>query len=154
LSGPRSAPSVSYPVGRCRFRAWLLAVLGAGITLALASAAEVLTPLYRWGLGALLLAWWAWVAVLARRPVQGRLAWQRPLLDEQGHWSWSPARLRSEGSDLAPLAVDLRLDLQRCMLLRLSGPRGVPRWVWVEQGKALADWLALRRAVYAHGGVS
>ena len=41
------------------------------------------------------------------------------------------------------------LDLQQRMLLRLRGPLGVPRWVWVEQGSAPADWLALRRAIVA-----
>jgi hypothetical protein len=150
LSGQRSAPSVSYPVGRCRFWAWLLLGLGGVIGAALAATALLLPPTQAVVLAALLLAWIAWAGWLLRHPPRGLLLWQRTATDAAGHWAWRPVEQGGHGEALGPVYLRLALDLQQRTLLQLRGPRGVPRWLWVEQGSAPADWLALRRALVAH----
>ena len=146
MSGPRSAPSVSYPVGRCRFWAWLLGGLGAAIAAALGATAPALPLALGALLGALLLVWLGWAGWVLWRPPRGQLAWCCGLAQAPGHWGW-----QARGSEsLAPIDVSLVLDLQQRALLRLQGPRGVPRWVWVAQGRAPGEWLALRRALVAH----
>ena len=149
MSGPRSAPSVSYPVGRCRFWAWWLLALGLGIACALLATAQTLPGAPRVVLGAVFLVWVGWALALVLRPAKGRLVWQRVVAQEAGAWRWQADLGSAAGEGLAPLSLHLVLDLQQRMLLRLRGPLGVPRWVWVEQGSAPADWLALRRAIVA-----
>ena len=128
------APSVSYPVGRCRFAGGLLAgtwLLGGLALLAWAFAAGMNT---RIGVG---LSVWGfcgtWAAVAWWRSPAGVLAW-----DGAG---W---RFGAEEAG-APRPA---LDLQRVLLLQLrTGPRSL--WLWVERDKAPSDWDALRRAVYS-----
>jgi hypothetical protein len=158
----RNAPSVMYPVGRCRFHAGVLLVLGA---LALA-------VLLRWG--------WPWLPVQAARPGSwavggvGALLWLlwaagawvgwRRARGGQLHWDAQAASPTEAGAGLwrwrtgahddgVPLArVQAILDLQRLALLRLHPLQGPGRWIWVEAGRDPARWNDLRRALRATAG--
>jgi len=129
------APSVSYPVGRCRFAALALAAI--------------------WLLGGAALAGWhLYAATSAWRQVLGlsvwlaaggwaALAWWR---SPRGELSWDGAHWRFAQESAAPPRA--ALDLQQLMLLELgSGPGR--RWLWVERSSAPSYWDALRRAVYS-----
>lgn len=45
--------------------------------------------------------------------------------------------------------LDVRLDLQSFLWLRLHRPGMRPQWVWLERSAAPERWLDLRRAVYS-----
>ncbi len=139
------APSVSYPVGRCRFWEGCLAglVLGVGTLSAFLLAS---LPLGAWlMLAAAGLVWMAAAARSGRRQARGVLRFGGAS-GQGGGWRWS-ADAADEGVALD--AVEASLDLQGRMLLHLKGAAGVPSWVWVERARAPANWLALRRAIAA-----
>ncbi|MFT4269322.1 MAG: hypothetical protein QM586_19230 [Xenophilus sp.] len=135
----RSAPAVSYPVGRSRFAAglflalwlggaggaglWWLQAGGSGWRPALLAAALVLSALAA-GTG--------WVRV-----PPGPLHW------DGAHWSLGP-----DGEALRMAAAVVGLDLQRVLLVRLAAAGRAPRWLWLERAWAPGRWDALRRAVY------
>lgn len=137
-------------MGRCRFRDLSLLALGLCIALVLGVAAVDLPAWPRGLLGALFAAWFAWAGWGLVRPPRGCLRWQWPAQQEVGHWCWSGGVDDRGNEGLGPVSLHCVLDLQSCVLLRLQGPRGVPRWVWLEEVAAPPDWLALRRAVLAH----
>jgi hypothetical protein len=160
-----NAPSVVYPVGRCRFYGVLLLALG---WLALA---VLLLETEPWrlnaassldgrGLGLQVLAgvpgyvlWLAWSGFAAfgwyRSPV-GQLHWDalasRAGTEATGTWRWRSTAYR-EGTALQQVWV--ALDLQSRMLLRLSNTDAAHVWVWVEQVRDPLRWLDLRRALVA-----
>lgn len=143
-----SAPSVSFPVGRCVLheRACAAMAVLAGASIALAwphlSAVQV---------GLVAMTWVVWclfaVRALQRHP-RGRLVFHAPTGAPRpaGHaWSW-----QGSGTGAIEQPIDspaLVIDLQACLLLRLAPAPGVPAWIWVEAGQAPRDWLALRRAL-------
>ncbi|MES2936478.1 MAG: hypothetical protein V4864_02275 [Pseudomonadota bacterium] len=140
------APSVTYPVGRCRFAAVLAATLWCAGALVLAAwLAQTPGPGWRHGLAAAALAvgaalaWAAWL-----RGARGVLAW------DGGQWWWEPARhgqrspAPQQGGD-----IRVRLDLQRWLLLAWRGGPPGPNWLWLERERAPLHWDALRRAVYS-----
>lgn len=45
--------------------------------------------------------------------------------------------------------LDVALDLQRFLLVRLVDAQGRAWWLALEPGRSTAEWLALRRAVYS-----
>lgn len=129
-----NAPSVSYPVGRCRFAAALVSLAwlagGAGLGMWIAQA-----QVSAWQLASACAVWLASgaLAVLAwLRSPEGVLAW------DGREWTWEGGRLGGP-----PAAV---LDLQEWLFLRVQG---LPRWLWLERGRAPLRWDALRRAVYS-----
>ena len=134
-----SAPSVSYPVGRCRFAAVLLVLAWLGAAAALMAWVR-LVPAPSWQLAlaaaALMVAGLSaaggW-AVSAR----GTLAWNGAT------WDWQSA------GDPVPGRVERMLDLQRWLLLRWSPESGSGLWLWVEARRDPPHWDALRRAVYS-----
>jgi toxin CptA len=134
-----AAPSVSYPVGRCRFAGALLALLWlvalAGL-LAWSSQAAAAAWL-RVAAFALLAGCGAWAALAWRLSPTGTLAW-----DGAG-WRWQQAALDRAGQPR------LALDLQSRLLLRWQEEGGAVRWLWLERDAAPAHWDALRRAVYS-----
>lgn len=151
----RSAPSVTYPVGRSVL--WLGLLMVAGF---LGMVALVLGAFYDLGFWGLLgsIAWLIWgVAGIQawRRQPQGRLAWvpfrghglETSLPPSAGHWSWSSAAYL-EGVVLR--RVERVHDLQAWMLLRLHNPDGARTWVWVERRSDPDRWDDLRRALWAH----
>lgn len=130
-----SAPSVSYPVGRCRFAArlyaatWLVAAGTCAAWTALsprAGTAHALAALTTVVLG-------VWLTVAWRRGPVGDLAW-----DGAG-WQWRGQAGRPS----------VRLDLQGCLLLEWRGTEGGHAWMWLDQHRAGDRWMALRRAVYS-----
>jgi hypothetical protein len=143
LSGSRSAPSVSYPVGRSRFWEAVLTALALGVVLTGAWMAAALPPTTWLPLAGVGLAWMAWAARSERHQPTGLLRFSGAP-GQGGAWRWA---LDGADEGLALQAVEAALDLQNRMLLRLKGAAGAPTWVWVERAGAPADWPALRRAV-------
>lgn len=156
-----NAPSVLYPVGRCRFYAGALLGLGClslavlahwwWTLLALSSQAPM-GQAARLSIGLVgALAWMAW-AVFAwsswRRTPVGLLQWDAlgAAPTGTGVWRWRRA-VHEDGSPLQ--RVELVLDLQERALLRLRNPDAAHRWVWVEASRDPARWGDLRRALRA-----
>ena len=132
------APPVSYPVGRSHWVArWVLGLA------ALAAAVQFVWLGHGaragWGALAWLLAasgaWLSW-----RRRPQGRLGW-----DGQG-WAWQSVAYPLGTTVSAP---EVRLDLQRVMLLRMSNPAGTDWLVWADAAADPGHWPDFRRAVHA-----
>ncbi|MGM9427984.1 hypothetical protein [Hydrogenophaga sp. MI9] len=153
----RSAPSVTYPVGRSAFLAALLA--GAGVA---GLVALVLGLTYRsqaspgWWVATG--AWTLWVVIAGfawRRQPGGCLSWKAaqgrsggvPSEVSHGDWVWSSAAYL-EGVTLK--RVERVYDLQAWMLLRLHNPDGARLWAWVERSQDVRRWGDLRRALIAH----
>jgi len=141
----RSAPSVSYPVGRSRFGAWACVLTWcAGLCALIAWTALGPSPGARHGLVAMvLLATGALAWREVRRQPQGLLAWDGEA------WSWSAA-----GGSHA-VWPELVMDLQSWMLVRLHGASAsrVPAaWLWLEVREDAHNWQALRHAVYFRAG--
>lgn len=135
----RSAPAVSYPVGRSSMRTALLWLpwLAGGLACAAwswpsdrLSVAQGLALLL-WLLAAVVI-WSEW-----RRPVRGVLRW------DGERWNWESAGRSECGS------VQARLDWQRGLLLEFRAWQGQQRWLWPERQMAPLYWDALRRALYA-----
>jgi len=157
-----SAPSVNYPVGRCRFFAvllWLQACTALGlITWWWAVSANDPSSIQRFwsGLGsAFWLAWGFWSVRYWRQSPEGRLEWdaQAPSAtlqpdDARGAWLWWDAA----STDATRLnSVEVALDLQTRVLLRLPGTWSQGRWIWVERWRDPARWDDLRRALHSSG---
>lgn len=142
----RSAPSVTFPVGRSRYGrgimllAWLLGLATLALWLLHGPA-----PGWRHALagGALLacaaVAWWSW----RRQPQAGELAW------DGAAWTWSA------GAAAGPVHLEVACDLQSAMLVHLRSVGGglVPHsWLWLEPQTDTEAWQAVRRAVYFRAG--
>lgn len=156
----RNAPSVLYPVGRCAFYARLLAVLGLLALVALLAggwsggesvaglASRRAVMLAGFGLWLLWLgfAWWGW-----HRAPTGLLHWDALATSavpgtQAGAWRWR-SEAYQEGMFLQ--RVELMLDLQSRVLLRLRNPDAASSWVWLERSQDPARWDDLRRALVA-----
>lgn len=133
-----SAPAVTYPVGRSVFHAGLLGLTG--LIGALAGASwwrQTATPSWRhW----LFMASWSltgWIALAVwRRTPSGNLHWD-------GHeWSLNQV-LRGP--------VTVHLDLQSCLLACMQAGNGGRYWLWLERRRDVANWHALRRALFSSG---
>jgi toxin CptA len=161
-----NAPAVSFPVGRSHFQAWLLSgvwVAGAAACVYWASVMDGAG--WRHGLALAMpvaagaAAWCGW-----RRGSGGCLHWdgQGWRLEATAASPSAAARasvLRSDagsvagigtGIEMAIVEVSLHLDLQFFLLLRLRLADGSVRWLWLDQGRDLLRWQALRRAVHAN----
>lgn len=151
----RSAPSVTYPVGRCAFQGWLLIAIGV---------LAVLAWVLWWWLSAVPLTWltamgaagWLLWSVLAwlswRATPAGQLQWDALAVGSlengrKGVWRW----LGSDGSVHVLDKLVWALDAQGLILLRLRSGAGPGRWVWLEGRRDPLNWDALRRALMAHG---
>jgi hypothetical protein len=130
------APSVSYPVGRSRFAAGILA---AGWLLGCAAAllwwthspdrwrmAMMFAALAATGAGAA----WSW-----RSQRRGVLEW------DGAAWSWGDAGATAG-------QIEVALDLQHTLLVSWTAA-GVSRWLWLARSDRSERWDDLRRAVYS-----
>ena len=134
------APAVRYPLVRSAWLGRLLVGMAAldGALLAawaLSDAAPALLPLCAaltvWALACLCVGHF-WV----RSPC-GVLVWSGQC--------WSMESM----SGVQPVAVQVHLDLQSFLWLRLCRQGLRPQWVWLERSTAAGHWLDLRRAVYS-----
>jgi hypothetical protein len=134
----KSAPAVSYPLGRSRFEGWLLLAVAA---LGLAACLAWVRQDAAWGWRQTLM-----LACLVPGLVAAAWRWRRtPAV--QLHWdrqAWHCALV----PDLALQRVDMLADLQTVVLLRLvgAGNRTIA-WLWAEQWRQPAQWRPLRRAL-------
>lgn len=164
----RNAPSVVYPVGRCRFYAALLVTLGVVTGVMLVVVCWPLLPHTAVGstappppsdkvaglLGALLwLGWSGFAGFSWLRSPTGVLQWDAQAPDpgsrspaKTGLWRWTSAAYR-EGTPLKQ--VSLVLDLQSRLLIRLRNTDGVHTWVWLAMSRDPGRWNDLRRALVA-----
>lgn len=137
-----NAPSVNYPVGRCRFAGALAGVL--------------------WSLGGAAVGAWAWRSAtggatlglvvmvwLACGLLAARAWWRSPA----GVLTWDGAGWRWAGERLGAGQPRAAVDLQRWLLLRLDGG-SAPDWLWLERGRDPQHWDALRRAVYSRASTA
>lgn len=132
-----SAPSVSYPVGRSRFLAWVLVVLwltGAALT----ALSWLRSPLVGWDVAI------SCAAVLSSGLMTGHF-WRRM---PAGELRWDGRCWQGPGSLSAPGSIRVRLDLQRHLLVSLHGPATADQWLWLSASSRPALWNDLRRAVY------
>lgn len=138
----RHAPSVTYPVRRAQAAVALVAVvwgLGAGAALL----ASVQLP----GVG------WRQAVLMVCVAVAGLVAW-RSLLGSAGHDLVFDGQHWSMGSDASASAfqitvMEVAVDLQFLVLLRLSGSDRAVRWLWLSRRAMPSRWRDLRRAVYS-----
>lgn len=132
-----NAPSVSYPAGRSRFEAALLA--GAWLLGCAAAALWHFQAPDAWRLATMLAAlcaagafaswhWW--------HSPTGTLAW-----DGEG-WRWSVQ------PEAAAAAVEVGLDLQWALLLHWSAGNA-SHWIWLDRAARAERWDDVRRAVYS-----
>ncbi len=154
-----NAPSVIYPVGRCRLQVVLLGLLGlAALGLLLGWQFLLNVPSGPWQCVVWLavVCWASWVAWVSwdwfGSPV-GRLQWDALAAaaslmpsDGQGAWRW----LDADAREATPLdGVVLALDMQHLVLLRLMGAGQPDRWAWVERRRDPSRWNDLRRALHS-----
>jgi hypothetical protein len=134
-----SAPAVSYPVHRSRVQLYAIAGLWlAGLCVWLFWLRGVDVAGWRQGLTLVVLIVTGAVAILSwRQTPTGHLRW------DLATWVWTDA-----GSVVSGKLV-VHLDFQTFLLLKYVGD-GVPsRWLWLERQTDPAQWLPLRRALYA-----
>ena len=133
-----NAPSVSYPVGRSLVAgglataAWLLGALACAQW-------TVQSQLNGWRLGA------AGVALAVAGLASAWNWWFMPrgILGWDGQsWTWTAADTTYAG------AVEIRLDLQQCLLVYFKSRAG-SHWLWLERTHCAERWDELRRAVYS-----
>jgi hypothetical protein len=133
-----SAPSVSYPVGRSRFLACVLAVLwltGAALT----ALSWLRGPLVGWNVAI------SCAAVLSAGLMTGQF-WRRMPC---GELRWDGRGWQGPGGSSVPRSIRVHLDLQRHLLVSLHGPASAGRWLWLSASSQPDRWNDLRRAVYS-----
>ncbi|MEO6063924.1 MAG: hypothetical protein ABIQ99_18490 [Thermoflexales bacterium] len=130
------APSVTYPVGRARFAALLIA------SLALAGGVGVGC----WVLQSDSPGWRQALAASMALVTDGAVlhAW---LTSPQGMLRWDGAGWTAPGIE-GPGAMEVAIDVQNLLLVRWRGA-GATRWFWLERHRDRAHWADLRRAVYS-----
>ena len=137
-----SAPSVSYPVGRCAFQVWLFV----GLNL-FTSAVLVAWALHQ-GLG---FVWWAAAAAFA---IAAYLGWQALRYAATLTWDGQVWCLHDQNSGQVDALgeVQVTLDVQKALLLRWLPAsdtlQAKPQWLWLGSQSADNRWQDLRRAVY------
>ena len=149
-----SAPSVTFPVGRCRFYAGVLVALGVLGVVVLGTWVFGVQQRRVWSGWVGAAVWVLWLVFAAwswwRSPV-GHLRWDStasvPDVTKPGVWLWRSAS-SPEGTPLQ--RVERMVDLQTQVLLCLHSADALTRWVWVERGRDPARWRDLRCALVAH----
>ncbi len=133
-------PAFSFPVGRSR---WHATVLAACMSLALLSlfplawAADTEFPAWAvWGQALLVLLAGIGAAVVWRRSPVGRLRW------DGEHWLWVVSQ------DHAVSGLRMVFDFQWLVLVSLQRAGQPLLWLWLEPVHGTPhNWLALRRAL-------
>lgn len=139
----RHAPPVSYPLGPdLALAAWLCLLW---------LVAAVVSAMWLWAAGSGSDRPWLGVAALLLTGLCLRWGWlriPRGQLQWDGQtWTWLSASYPA-GTRVA--GVEVLLDLQRLMLIRMHNEAGARWLVWAAAAAQPGQWLDLRRAVYAH----
>lgn len=142
-----SAPSVSYPLGRCAFQRCLYAFF-----VALTSAV-----LFAWAFNQGLTLVWG-VATMAA--VLGACSGWRALA-QAGTLTWDGQvwclQIHGSGHEAAWGEIRVALDVQKALLLRWQPASDTlnakPLWLWLGSEVANHHWQDLRRAVYQGDGM-
>ena len=146
-TSPYSAPAVRYPVTRSLWLAFFLVwwSLAGCLSLAAWAAGGAGT---QWGSIAAAAGLWTVCSALAawfwRASPCGTLVWNG------AEWMLEPPSGLQGGTVCATLQV--HLDLQRSLWVRLQPESGQALWLWLERGNAPQWWGDLRRAVYLRVG--
>ncbi len=138
-----SAPSVSYPVGRCAFHRLTLVVLGVvtcTVMFVWAIHQPVSWPLCLSGLATLFGIALGWRSLHAQT---GTLSWNGDV------WCWHG---RTKGAEDQLIEIFVVLDIQKALVLRWQPTSGRlvlgGGYLWLGQETAMPHWLNLRCAVY------
>lgn len=134
----RSPAALKFTVGRSRFQAGLLILLGlTGIVMAALWRDE--DGVFGWRQACFVVSFiaaWVVAAMIWRRSPVGKLGW-----DGQT-WNW-------QAETEQPCAeLQVHLDLQVFLLVSIVLDGGCRLWLWPERAADAAQWLALRRAVH------
>jgi hypothetical protein len=137
-----NAPSVSYPVGRCAFQAWLF------VGLTLLTAAVLLAWALHQGLG---FVWWGAATACA---IAVYLGLQALRYAATLTWDGQVWYLHDQSSGQVDTLgkVHVTLDVQKALLLRWLPAsdtlQAKPQWLWLALQASDNRWQDLRRAVY------
>ena len=135
-----SAPAVSYPVDRSLIQIVATAgiwLAGAGVWLVWLAGADGAG--WRHGLSLVVLVLTgAAAAVTWLQTPTGQLRW------DLANWVWTGSDSVASGKLVA------HLDFQAFLLLTHVSDAGEQRWLWLERKTDPGQWMALRRALYAH----
>lgn len=137
----RSAPSVTYPVGRSRSASQLVVLVGVLGTCS-AFAACCLRGILDWRV--FLLVSGVLVAALGVCRCSSRQVGTSQLEFDGRHWMASGGMTVVRGA-----AVRVALDFQSLMLVRLVRPGRSEYWAWLDRRSMPERWADLRRAVYS-----
>jgi toxin CptA len=138
------APPVSYAVGRSRLQAALLGLVLLSLTGLLVKWIH-LDPAAGWRIWveAIAVVGAAAIAVFGWKKTRcGDLVWDGDI------WHWTDCG-NSDGIRIGQLVVVA--DLQRFMVLEVTGEQGQKLYLWPERGIRTGPWLDFRRAI--HGPV-
>jgi hypothetical protein len=137
-----NAPSVTYPLGRSHWQAWVL--LGFWLAaLAVVGAWVMTSPSVGW-------RQWAGLVMVAGVGLMALNSWKNSPV---GQLAWDGQVWRWEGpgyqTGVAEYELSVALDVQNLMLLRIENQAHATLWLWAERRAFPARWLDLRRAVYS-----
>lgn len=143
----RSAPAVSYPVGRCRFHLLLvsiLALIGVGVYVGwLIHLGPASNPVLILPVGVLLFV------LIANALNARRLTPEATVIWSGQRWEYSLSKVGTGNSIETLGGIQVIVDLQSTLLLSTQGAHGSNLWVWAERRKNPGQWLAFRRALVA-----
>lgn len=136
------APAVQYPFGAGRIlRQW---VLGVGVA--------SFAMLWLWLLSVGESSDWRSLWAFALWAVSSGAAWFAVVKGPSGMLAWDGLQWSLECGEARPWVncrLEVLLDIQRFMLVRLTSMQGRRIWLSLESGHGSAEWSALRRAVYS-----
>jgi hypothetical protein len=152
----KSAPSVSYPVGRfCLERPVALGAVALFSLVWMVLLWQALTRLWAGDasgnmmvaptvfLGALGAVFFVWMLRREQRVPDGELAWTQN--EGEALWEWT------HGQACKVVQPRVRLDLGSAVWMSCLGHDGRTVWIWAHAAKDPSQWRPFRRALHAAG---